>query len=349
MEHTHYKFNSIEQFRHQHKALKDFIYYVDTINDEVIFDYTRQLPVVTIECIEKIHGTYAGIVYANGEIYAQSRNNVIVIGADNAGFALFVEQQKQEFTDIFDFIKQTHELKEDDVIILSGEWAGGSIQKNSALSGVDKKLLLFSNFKVNHSDGGVTTYSTNSILTDNINIFNIQHLPETTFTVTVDFNDELSINAFLASMEQSIEKLEESSPTGRALGKPNNIGEGYVCTFTANNPRGQTKQFTFKCKGEKHSKSNISKTPSAKSQEDLTALNVFVDSICHSWRFEQGVVETCGNVDSVDIKHMGAYLKFVTMDTLKEEQDLIVNSGFEVKQIMQRVNDRAKKYFLALV
>jgi len=70
---------------------------------------------------------------------------------------------------------------------------------------------------------------------------------------------------------------------------------------------------------------------------------------CHSWRFEQGVVETCGTVDSADIKHMGAYLKFVTTDTLKEENDLIIASGFEVKQIMSRVNDRAKKYFLELI
>jgi hypothetical protein len=150
-------------------------------------------------------------------------------------------------------------------------------------------------------------------------------------------------------MEQKIAQIEESSPAGRFFDKPNNIGEGFVCSFKATNSNGQTKDFIFKCKGEAHSQSNVIKTQSAQSIEELTALNTFVDSICHSWRFEQGVVESCGNVDSADMKHMGTYLKWVTTDTLKEESDLIVNSGFEVKQIMSRVNDRAKKYFLALI
>ena len=150
-------------------------------------------------------------------------------------------------------------------------------------------------------------------------------------------------------MESRIAAIEESSPVGRWFNQPNNIGEGFVCTFDAINSAGKSKRFIFKCKGEKHSKSNVIKSQPTKSTEELTALNEFVDSICHSWRFEQGVVESCGTVDLADIKHMETYLKFVTTDTLKEENDLIIASGFEVKQIMSRVNDRAKKYFLELI
>lgn len=349
MEPIHYKFNSIEQFRHQFKALKDFIYFNGLVDDEPTFDYTRTLPTVAVNCTEKIHGTYAGVVYADNQLYAQSRNRVLAIGDDNAGFALFVEQHKTLLTNICIVLKSVHDLSDSDTIVLSGEWAGGSIQKNSALSGVDKKFLIFPHFRVVHADESTSTLPIPELNLSSDSIYSLANFPEATFATAIDFESELSINSFLELMESRIAAIEESSPVGRYFNQPNNIGEGFVCTFTATNYVGQSKQFIFKCKGEAHSNSNVIKSQSAKPTEELTALNEFVDSICHSWRFEQGVVETCGTVDSADIKHMGTYLKFVTTDTLKEENDLIIASGFEVKQIMSRVNDRAKKYFLELI
>ena len=349
MEPIHYKFNSIEQFRHQHKALREFIQFKEMVNDEPTWDYTRELPTVIVNCTEKIHGTYAGVVCADNQLYAQSRNKVLAIGDDNAGFALFVEQHKTLLTNICTVLKQVYDLSDSDVIVLSGEWAGGSIQKNSALSGVDKKFLIFPQFRVVHADESTSTYSTDSLRLSSEHIYVLANFPDTTFSTAINFESEVSINEFLALMESRIAAIEESSPVGRYFNLPNNIGEGFVCTFTATNSAGKSKQFIFKCKGEAHSNSNVVKSQPAKSTEELTALNEFVDSICHSWRFEQGVVESCGNVDSAELKHMGTYLKWVTTDTLKEESDLIVNSGFEVKQIMSRVNDRAKKYFLALI
>ena len=349
MEPIHYKFNSIEQFRHQHKALREFIYFNGLVDDEPTFDYTRTLPTVTVNCTEKIHGTYAGVVYTDNQLYAQSRNKVLAIGDDNAGFALFVEQHKTLLTNICIVLKSVHDLSDSDVIVLSGEWAGGSIQKNSALSGVDKKFLIFLNFRVVHADESTSTLLIPELNLSSDSIYSLANFPEATFATAIDFESELSINSFLELMESRIAAIEESSPVGRYFNQPNNMGEGFVCTFTATNHAGQSKQFIFKCKGEAHSNSNVIKSQSAKPTEELTALNEFVDSICHSWRFEQGVVETCGTVDSANIKHMGTYLKFVTTDTLKEENDLIIASGFEVKQIMSRVNDRAKKYFLELI
>ena len=349
IEHQFYKFPSIEQFRHQLKALKDFIYFSGLVDDEPTFDYTRTLPTVAVNCTEKIHGTYAGVVYADSQLYAQSRNKVVTIGDDNAGFALFVEQHKTLLINICTILKQVYNLSDSDVIVLSGEWAGGSIQKNSALSGVDKRFLIFPQFRVVHADESISTYSTDSLRLSSEHIYVLANFPGATFSTAIDFESEVSINEFLALMESRIAAIEESSPVGRYFNQPNNIGEGFVCTFYATNSAGQSKQFIFKCKGEAHSNSNVIKSQSAKSTEELTSLNEFVDSICHSWRFEQGVVETCGTIDSADMKHMGLYLKFVTTDTLKEENDLIIASGFEVKQIMSRVNDRAKKYFLELI
>lgn len=253
IEHKFYKFPSIEQFRHQFKALKDFIYFNGLVDDEPTFDYTRTLPTVAVNCTEKIHGTYAGVVYADNQLYAQSRNKVLAIGDDNAGFALFVEQHKTLLTNICIVLKSVHNLSDSDVIVLSGEWAGGSIQKNSALSGVDKKFLIFPQFRVIHADESTSTLPIFELHLSSDSIYSLANFPEATFATTIDFESELSINSFLELMESRIAAIEES------------------------------------------------------------------------------------------------YLKFVTTDTLKEENDLIVASGFEVKQIMSRVNDRAKKYFLELI
>ena len=196
IEHKFYKFPSIEQFRHQFKALKDFIYFNGLVDDEATFDYTRTLPTVTVNCTEKIHGTYAGVVYADNQLYAQSRNKVVTIGDDNAGFALFVEQHKTLLINICILLKSVHTLSDTDIILLSGEWAGGSIQKNSALSGVDKKFLIFPQFRVVHVDKSVSTYSTDSLHLSSEHIYVLANFPDATFSTAINCESEVSINEF---------------------------------------------------------------------------------------------------------------------------------------------------------
>lgn len=337
-EKTFYKYPSIEQFRTILKNLKTNIYFDGMANDEPVYDYSRTLPSVRIFATEKIHGTNGAVIYSNGEIYAQSRNNIITPLKDNQGFAGFVETNKEDFMWIFEELKAYYNLEDD--IVLFGEFAGGNIQKNSACTGLDKKFYIFNKFKSgsNWYKSDASDFRTDAI--KNITDFK-------TWNFEVDFNSDIEISKFLENVQNVISEIEEESPLGKALGKETNIGEGIVCEFSYNNVN-----YIFKCKGEKHSTSKVTKSQTPADREKLSAAEKCAEEICHTWRFEQGIVETCGSIDKVDIKQIGEYLKWVSQDTLKEESDIITSYtrelGIEFKEVIQRVQKRAKQYFLEI-
>lgn len=104
----------------------------------------------------------------------------------------------------------------------------------------------------------------------------------------------------------------------------------------------------YKCKGEKHSNSKV-KTTAPVDLEKLGKVDKCVEEITHNWRFEQGLVTIFGSdyEKNINRNKMGDYLKWVASDTLKEESDIIVKYGFEPKDVMSKVQDKAKKYFYA--
>jgi hemerythrin superfamily protein len=105
----------------------------------------------------------------------------------------------------------------------------------------------------------------------------------------------------------------------------------------------------FKSKGEKHANSKV-KTLSPVDIEKLDKVQKCVEEITHIWRFEQALVEILGvNYEqNMDKSKIGQYLKWVATDTLKEEGDIIVSYGFDPKDVMGQVQNKAKRYFLEL-
>ncbi len=85
---TFKRFPSIEQFRSVVKQVKDTSSYVGQDEEgKPIFDYTRKLPTITFTGTVKLHGTNAGIVkYSDGRLEFQSRERVLTLDYDNAGF-----------------------------------------------------------------------------------------------------------------------------------------------------------------------------------------------------------------------------------------------------------------------
>ena len=120
------KFNSIDQLRH---FVKDMEYHGKEV--------------VNLTGTVKIHGTNAAIGYdiQTKELFVQSRNNIITVEKDNAGFAMYVEQNKQFFKEHFEHLAK--DLNVDTgfkSIILYGEWAGNNIQKGVAINEVESSL-----------------------------------------------------------------------------------------------------------------------------------------------------------------------------------------------------------------
>ena len=355
------KFPSIEQFRGVVKQIQERACYIGKDEDgKAVFDYLKPKPTLTFTASEKIHGTNAGVCYSIPDgMWAQSRENIITVEKDNAGFAFFVSQNEEalkliinELADEYSINLNTH------IISLYGEWAGGNIQKKSAMSGLDKAFVIFEHFKVSPiepSEDEKAVWFKTGVLADSFSaydalnwvkstenkIYNVMDFP--TYDFTIDFNaPERSVNEMVKLVE---EVIEPASPLGKAFGKEENIGEGVVCTHLAEDGA----LIMFKVKGEKHSNSKV-KTLNVVDTEKLNKIDKCVEKICHTWRFEQGLVEVFGSdyEKTIDRKRIGDFLKWVGQDTLKEELDIIAEFGFEPKDVMGKVSQKAKEYFFAV-
>ena len=351
------KYPSIEQYRGVVKLIIERACYVGKgEKGKAIFDFLKPKPKLTFTASEKIHGTNAGISYSIPDgIWSQSRENIITVEKDNAGFAFFVSQNENVLIDMVKLLAKEHSINlNEKIITLYGEWAGGNIQKNSALSGNEKVFILFEHFKVSSiesseeekvvwykttisSDFGVTKSDIEWVSYRNNKIFNIMDFP--TYNFEIDFNTpDRGINQII----ELVDVIEEASPVGKAFGFEANIGEGVVCSYLNED----NSLIQFKIKGEKHSNSKV-KTTKVVDTSKLDKIDACVEKICHSWRFEQALIEIFGfdYEKTIDRKRIGEYLKWVSQDTLKEELDVIAEFGFEPKEVLGKVSQKAKEYF----
>ena len=111
--------------------------------------------------------------------------------------------------------------------------------------------------------------------------------------------------------------------------------------------------FKFKVKGEKHAKgSGKVKTLIPVDIEKINKVKEFAfpKQLFHDWRFEQGLHEIFGEnyIENLDRTKIGKYIKWVNIDTIKEEKDLIDESDFTTKDVMPIVAQKAKEYFFMI-
>ncbi len=345
METNFVDFGSIEQYSNICKTIahKSRLTGVDEQGNPV-YDHSKTLPIVEVVASEKIHGTNAGIGFSNPYgLFAQSRGGIISMHKDNAGFAFFVNSHKDAITNLIKELAAENNLNLDTTLItLYGEWAGGNIQKNSAVSGTDKKLFLFQHFMVSPMTSPSywleTKLSGNwAHLPDN-NIFNVMNYP--TYTFTVDFNNpKLHQNQFV----DLVNKIEENSPLGQAFGVQGNIAEGIVCTFMYNG-----ELYRFKVKGDKHSSSKVV-TLSLVDEEKESVKIEFANNACPAWRLEQMWQNIFGidNEKNIpNIKFTADFIRAVINDVLKEESNTMAEKGLEPKEVNSKISKIAREWFL---
>jgi len=307
-------------------------------NDQPIYDHTILNPSLKFTGSVKLHGTNAGVCYSRAEgIWAQSRKNVITIEKDNAGFAMFVERNKEAFQELFNQLDE-YIVDDNTIITIFGEWAGGNIQKGVAINGLEKFFAIFgvkiSITKENRFWLTEDVYS--KLKNHDARIFNT--LDWETYEIEIDFNN----------VEKSIQKLiditdavEKQCPVGKWFGNEG-VGEGVVWLH-------QSEKFgtiRFKVKGQKHSTSKVKKTVSL-DPEVLKSIEEFLEYAVTENRLNQGI-ETVftQNGEEMDIKKMGAFLKWVATDIFTEEKDAIVASGLEMKQLGKFISTKARTWFL---
>ncbi|XAI97345.1 hypothetical protein [Leptolyngbya phage Lbo-JY46] len=318
------KYPSIQQFRNVIRTVRERHDYIGRdSNEDPVYYHSSDYPILKFQGTVKLHGTNAGIVFYNGEngrTEFQSRENVLSLEKDNAGFMRNMSEKDLSFLyDAFDF---------QDSLAIYGEWCGSGIQKGVAITELPKMFVIFG---VKVDDKWVDLPK--ELSSNEQGIYNILQFP--TYEIDIDFNQpELSQNALI---NMTLE-VENECPVGKFFGI-SGVGEGIVFTCTTN------QDYKFKSKGEKHSVTKV-KVLNNVNVEDIQNINEFVESVLTEQRLKQGLDYLKENHIDVDIKNTGQFLGWIVRDVLKEEGDTIKSNNLEEKKVKATIVNKARSWFI---
>lgn len=317
------KYPSIEQFRNVIRTVKskhDFQGKDD--NGDAIYKHLSDYPTLTFEGTVKLHGTNAAIVQYKDRREYQSRERVLSLEQDNAGFMLYMSGLKLDY--LF------KDIPFNDYIAIYGEWCGGNIQKGVAITGLPKMFVIFGYLV---DDIWVDIPNIECGYSIHAGIYNVDRFP--TFTVDIDFNQPEAIQNELIRLTIAVE---EKCPVG-AYFNVEGIGEGIVFTCTTD------PTLKFKSKGEKHSASKV-KVLNTVNTEELESIREFVEYSCTLNRMEQGLQYLRDNGFPIHQTAIGDFIRWIVTDILKEESDTIINNQIDIKKAKGQIAFKAKQWFI---
>ena len=343
------KYPSIEQFRTIIKNVQHAAQYVryDEATGQTIMNRGAAMPVVKAVATEKIHGTNASVCFSNADgFWVQKREGLCTLEEDNAACAFYAMQNQSAWMDVIERLAKEHNVNLDTHIIsVYYEWCGGNIQKNSAVSGLDKLSIIFRHFKVSPIEPSETEsavwFETKVagawVENKDARIFNISNFP--TYEIEIDFNQPLlSQNKMVDLVENTIEP---NSPVGRQFGIDGNVGEGVVVSFLYKDC-----MYQFKVKGEKHSASKV-KVLKPVDDEKLQKIQEVAQQVTPAWRLEQmfALANDTVNGGVPAMENMGKFMKAVNTDIIKEESDTLAGAGLEPKEVFSVVARIARQWY----
>ena len=313
---------------------------------DIEYLYKETKPVLDFYGTIKLHGTNAGIGYDGQNLWCQSRSNIITTKSDNAGFAFFVECNKDYILELMNRIQTEFSIDLDqNYIVLFGEWCGSSIQRKVGISQFDKMFFIFDAKIVSTKDKEQNYYVDSKlefIKSNHSNrIYNIHEFK--TYSIQLDLNQ---LEKAQSDIIKIIEEVEADCPVTSALGK-NGIGEGVVFRHYYN----KTDRFVFKAKGELHSVTKNKEKVPIKVEKNQNLIE-FVENSVTSNRFEQALehiyklnpeLSTYGK--PYEMKDIRNVIDWVRDDILKEERDTIVENNFEPKQLYPEIAKIASTMF----
>ena len=339
------KFTSIGRFRQIKMSIeKEASFDGIDKNGEAMYKKNYTLPILKFHGTIKCHGTNAGVAMDNkGNLTVLSRKRVIDIENDNCGFAAFVK--KNEVTIKSFFLAYSRVLKENQQVVIYGEWCGKGIKNGVAISELEKLWIIFAVkiVPIINADEEIDAsfyVPCNGINSPMNRIFNITEFK--TFNIEIDFNHPTAANNKIVEL---VAEVENCCPVGSYFSVMG-VGEGIVWS----NWRGGKRQHIFKTKGEKHanakSKVKVLKiVDSAFEQKKIDFINNFA---CKEFRLVQMYDEVFNvlNGGKGSIERTGDYIKAVIQDVIKEEGDVMVNEGLTTKDISKLISRVARNYFL---
>jgi len=313
-------------------------------NGEAIYDQSKPKPILKFKGTIKLHGTNAGVSYNKIDgIWAQSRENIITPESDNAGFAFFVKCKQDIFISLIEELSITNNIDlSENTITLYMEWVGKGIQKNVAISNIEKSAFIFG-AKItprpkDENDKPLAYWVDSSLVkSSENNIYNIEDYKM--YFIDIDFSiPQLSQNKII---EMTIE-VENECPVGKAFGYEG-IGEGLVFSHVFENG----KVYRFKSKGERHAGKSKVKTLKEVDDVKIRLVMEIAEKVTPIWRLSQMLEQACDfmNGGTLDRSKLGDYIRLVINDVIKEEIDILTDAGLEPKDVNKYISNIAKDYF----
>jgi hypothetical protein len=222
---THIKYPSIGQFSGAVKWIRSAAEFKNST-----------LPTMTFNGATKIHGTNAAVSWNYGcanDFWVQSREQIITVDNDNAGFAKFVDQNKVKIIDILDAIEKEY-IAPNSIYTIYGEWCGKGIQSGCAVHQLEKMFVIFD---IRVTTGEVDYWFDekqinvilNKLLDSSARIFNVRMFE--TFKLDIDFeHPELAQNELVRLTNY----VEQQCPVGKYF-EIGNIPAGTIVSLVDDN------------------------------------------------------------------------------------------------------------------
>ncbi len=355
------KYNSIKDFGTAVKNLKFEVQNTGEYDEDnhPIVNRLAVMPTLLVKMSEKIHGTNAGACYSEPDgFWVQSRERILDrnLEKDNAACAYVGYGNENTWINIIKKLADNYNISLNKYIVsIYYEWSGGSIQKNSALSGLEKKAIIFQHFKVSPIEPVVdefgervsseeqpaywleTKVDSEWIEDKEFEIYNIMNFKH--YELEIDFEKAILANNTLIEL---IEKNEMNSPVGQAFGIDGNIAEGIVGTFEYKDTI-----FKFKVKGEKHANSKVKILKPVDNEKEQRKIDL-AQKVTTALRCEQAwqVVHGIDNeIKEPEKKNVVEFLRWVHGDVMKECLDDYREAKLEPKEINGQISKIAKLWF----
>jgi hypothetical protein len=345
------KFSEIEQFRHVVGDVTHSAEYIgQDSNNEPMYDASSRKPVLTFNGTVKLHGSNCGVAFdvLTGTVEAQSHFSYLSVEDDNFGFCAWVKSPSGT-ADLWSLRLRILATALDYVyqpilaIRTFGEWCGQGIYGKTAIGYLPVRWVVFG-VLITLADGSekwipvgevAAKWAEHIVGKESLLIHFITDFP--TYAIDIDFNDP---GASLDELERLTLEVEAECPVAKALGLIG-VGEGIV--WECFHPK--LGRLTFKTKGSKHKGTKNSRIVQIE-PEVLASMAAFTEAVLTESRLEQGYGILVADHGEVTDKHIGAFLKWVGQDVLKEETDTMEASGLERQHVMGRINRRAKEWLL---
>ena len=323
------KFPKIQQLRHVVELVRYNHLYKgkDELGNSIYREPSADdvFPTLTFHGTVKLHGSNAGIRKESDGFYPQSRNRDLTPTSDNMGFAKYVANLPD------DLLPSLME----GVDIIYGEWCGPGVQNGVALNQLSEKIFVV--FAAKAGGLWVSNEKLAQIESEENGIFNILNEKFPKYEIQIDFNDAWKAAKQLGDLTLPVG---ESCPFGKAL-EVEGAGEGIV--WTCSDIPGS--RFWFKTKTEHHQERTT------KAEKPSIAPEVFEDTIkfayetCSEARLQKGIDYLKEDHDVLTRKQTGIFIKWITADIAREEQDTIAASSFEWKAATGFIGKNARNWY----